>query len=61
MGLCSKLDGDDNTSCRKPQNLCVADPNFRFNLNEPNSEVTTTFEVTLYAKALTCHLELRRD
>ncbi|GAA5798014.1 hypothetical protein HPULCUR_003412 [Helicostylum pulchrum] len=38
MGLCSKSQEQSNTSCRKAQNLCVADPHFKFDLSKPNTK-----------------------
>lgn len=39
MGLCSKSQENNATSCRKAQNLCVADPNFTFDFTKPNTKV----------------------
>ncbi|SAM07750.1 hypothetical protein [Absidia glauca] len=51
MGLCSKLDqsGSSNGSqCRKPQHLCVADPDFQFDINSPNSQNYIIFDLDQY-------------
>lgn len=39
IGLCSKTDGENLTHCRKSQHLCVSDPDFKFDIQKPNSEV----------------------
>ena len=37
MDLCTKQ--EDNANCRKAQNLCIADPDFKFDMNSPDSNV----------------------
>lgn len=45
MGLCSKSQEDSNVSCRKAQNLCVADPNFKFDFSKPNSKDYVIYDI----------------
>lgn len=40
MDLCAKADEKNNQSCRKAGELCVADPNFKFDFTSPNSRVS---------------------
>ncbi|KAL0078748.1 hypothetical protein F4703DRAFT_1876957 [Phycomyces blakesleeanus] len=44
MGLCS-TNQDSNSSCRKAQNLCVADPGFTFDFDNPQSENYVVFDI----------------
>ncbi|CAO3580274.1 unnamed protein product [Absidia cylindrospora] len=51
MGLCSKLEqnlDDGSSHCRKPQHLCVADPEFHFDFSNPNSENYVIFNLNQY-------------
>ncbi|CAO3614596.1 unnamed protein product [Cunninghamella echinulata] len=48
MGLCSKSDGENLTHCRKSQHLCVSDPDFKFDIQKPNSESYTIFDLAPY-------------
>lgn len=48
MGLCSKSQEQSNTSCRKAQHLCVADPHFTFDFSKPNSKSHTVFSMDSY-------------
>ncbi|KAI8072567.1 hypothetical protein BC940DRAFT_292890 [Gongronella butleri] len=45
MGLCAKLD-TDQSNCRRSQQLCVADPNFRFDLSHPQSKDYTVYDMS---------------
>lgn len=44
MGLCHKSN-DNSATCRNPQNLCVADPNFKFDFTKPNTQNYTVFDI----------------
>ncbi|ORX51249.1 hypothetical protein DM01DRAFT_176162 [Hesseltinella vesiculosa] len=47
IGLCSKLDMNPDTSlCRQSQHLCVADPNFKFDLTKPKTENYMVYDLT---------------
>ncbi|KAI8089476.1 uncharacterized protein BX664DRAFT_333099 [Halteromyces radiatus] len=49
MGLCSKLDDPNSVGqCRSPRQLCVADPDFQFDITTPNSENYTIFSLAPY-------------
>lgn len=45
MGLCSKSQENLNASCRKAQNLCVADPDFKFDFSKPNTKDYVIYDV----------------
>lgn len=44
MGLCRKSQ-ENLTTCRKAQNLCVADPDFKFDFTKPNTQNYTVFDI----------------
>lgn len=44
MGLCSKSQ-ENSGNCRKAQNLCVADPNFKFDLSQPNTKDYVIYDI----------------
>ncbi|KAG2226834.1 hypothetical protein INT45_005799 [Circinella minor] len=46
MDLCSKQ--DNNANCRKAQNLCIADPDFKFDMNSPDSNGYVIFDLKGY-------------
>lgn len=47
MPLCAKSDDSqqNSTACRQAQNLCVADPNFKFNFDTSNEESYSIFDL----------------
>ncbi|KAG2182189.1 hypothetical protein INT43_007116 [Umbelopsis isabellina] len=47
MPLCDKSDDShqNSTACRQAQNLCVADPNFKFNFDTSNEESYSIFDL----------------
>ncbi|KAI8140634.1 hypothetical protein BJV82DRAFT_621881 [Fennellomyces sp. T-0311] len=45
MDLCSKSGDNDNPDCRKPQELCRADPNFQFDMATPDSKGYVIFDL----------------
>ncbi|KAI8381145.1 uncharacterized protein BYT42DRAFT_565436 [Radiomyces spectabilis] len=46
MGLCAKAEESEHGGrCRKAQNLCVADPEFKFDITQPNSQNYVVFEM----------------
>jgi integrin alpha FG-GAP repeat containing protein 1 len=47
MGLC-RTSQENLTTCRKAQNLCVADPNFKFDFTKPNTQNYTVFDIDPY-------------
>lgn len=48
MGLCSKSQESTNTTCRKAQHLCVADPHFKFDFTKPNTRDYIVFDIDTF-------------
>lgn len=48
MGLCSKSQESANTTCRKAQHLCVADPQFKFDFTKPNTKDYIVFDMDIF-------------
>jgi integrin alpha FG-GAP repeat containing protein 1 len=49
MGLCSKSEeNNDQTMCRKARDLCVADPDFKFDFKAPNTKNYIVFDIDEY-------------
>ncbi|KAG1456514.1 hypothetical protein G6F55_006464 [Rhizopus delemar] len=47
MGLCSK---GKEENCRKANELCIADPNFKFDFTSPNSKNYVVYDIDTYLK-----------
>lgn len=47
MGLCSKSQ-ENSVHCRNARNLCVADPNFSFDLSKPNSKDYVIYDINAH-------------